>query len=131
MKSLVELIEIKDQNGNFMKIDETHMKKVLYRNFGKIEGEMILDRWMNGDHQSDFIAVLEEFNDRRENAFNGDYEKLLIDNYDTAYSAYFNEVSKITLTKILAMQSNVDFLNTIYQGRYIFTLRPIQQRINI
>jgi len=84
---------------------------------------------MNGDHQSDFIDALSEFNLRRERAFNGEYEELLKDKYDTAYSVYFNEVSKITLTKILATQSNVDFLNIIYQGRYIFALRPISRQL--
>ncbi len=133
MSSLVELIEMKGQNGNFMKIDETRIRDVLRRNFGETEGEAILDRWMNGDHQSDFTATLDEFNDRREDAFNGKYEYFLSQNYDTAYSAYFKEVSKITLTKnLLATQSNADFLNIIYQGRYTFALsKSIQQRIKI
>ncbi|MFX1296923.1 MAG: hypothetical protein ACFFD2_18955 [Promethearchaeota archaeon] len=125
MKSLVDLIEMKDPNGNFIKIDENHMREVLYKNFGETEGEIILKRWKK---QQDFTLSLRKFNDRRRNAFNGEYEKMLIDNYDTAYSAYFNEVSKITLTKILATRSNVDFLNIIYQGRYTFALRPIERR---
>jgi hypothetical protein len=131
MNSLVELIEIKDQNGNFMRIDESHIREVLYKNFGEIDGEKILDRWMNGDHQKSFIDSLDEFNWRRERTFHGEYEALLSQRYDTAYSAYFNKVSKITLTRIFATQNNVDFLNLIYQGRYTFALRPIQQRINI
>jgi hypothetical protein len=131
MRSLVELIEMKDQSGSFMKIDENHIREVLDRNFGDTEGEIILDRWMNGDHQTDFITALNEFNDRRESAFNGEYQKFLIDNYDTAYSVYFNKVSKITLTKILATQSSLNFLNIIYQGRYTFTLKPIPRRIYI
>jgi hypothetical protein len=114
-----------------LKIDEKHIKEILCRNFGEAEGKVILDRWANGKHQNNFRFSLDEFNNRRKDAFNGKYETFLSQNYDTAYSAYFNEVNKITLTKILATQSNVDFLNTIYQGRYTFALRPIPTRIHI
>lgn len=131
MKSLVELIEMKDQSGNFIDIDVDDIRRILTKNFGETVGDVILDRWMKGHHQPDFIKTLEEFNRRREYAFNGKYEQLLNDKYDTAYSAYFNEVGRITLTPILATGSNVDFLNTIYQGRYTFTLKPIPRRIKI
>lgn len=125
MKSLVELIEMKDQNGNFMKIDESHMRKVLYKNFGKVEGEKVLKNWMN--EQSDFRLSLQKFNDRRLDAFNGDYKKFLDNQYSNAYSAYFHKVTKITYTKILATQSDLDFLSVIYG--IPFKLRPIQMKI--
>jgi hypothetical protein len=124
MKSLVELIEMKDQNGNFLKIDESHMKEVLYKNFGKVVGEQVLEGWKNAP---DFIDRLTEFNDRRLDAFNGDYKKFLNNLYGNAYSAYFQKVTKITYTKILATQSDLDFLSTIYG--IPFTLRPIQMKI--
>jgi hypothetical protein len=131
MKCLVELIEITDQNGGFVKIGINDIRNVLYKNFGEVEGEIILDRWMNGDHQSDFGKTLDEFNDRRQYAFNKEYENFLSEKYDTAYSAYFFKVRGLTLTKILATRNNVEFLNIIYRGRYTFTLKPIPRPIKI
>jgi len=128
MQSLAELINMKDQNGNYLKIKEDHMREVLYKNFGEIEGEKILEKWMKGKHQLDFAKTLREFNNRRQDAFKGKYEQFLINKYGNAYSAYFKEVRKITYTKILATQSNLDFLSEIY-GR-IFTLRPAQVNLD-
>jgi hypothetical protein len=124
MKSLVELIEMKDQNGNFLVIEEKHMRAVLYKNFGKVVGEQVLEGWKE---QSDFIVRLTEFNDRRLRTFKGDYKQFLIDDYNNAYSAYYQRVTRITFTKILATRSDLDFLSTIYG--IPFTLRPIQMKI--
>jgi hypothetical protein len=110
-----------------VKIDESHMREVLYKNFGKVEGEKVLTKWMNGDYQINFIDSLREFNDRRLDAFNGRYQQYLSTKYNNAYSAYFQKVKKITYTKILATQSDLDFLSVIYG--ITFTLRPIQMKI--
>ena len=64
MQSLAELINMKDQNGNCLKIKEEHMREVLYKNFGEVEGEKILEKWMNGKHQLDFALSLDLFNDQ-------------------------------------------------------------------
>jgi len=124
MESLVELVDMKDQKGNFVKIKEDHMREVLYKNFGEIEGEKILKKWKG---QGQFADNLRQFNDRRLDAFKGDYKNFLKNIYRNAYSAYFNRVSKITFTKILATQNNLDFLTTIYG--LPFTLNPIQTKI--
>jgi len=123
MQSLAELINMKDQNGNYLKIKEDHMREVLCKNFGEIEGENILEKWTS---QLDFTYSLNLFNDRRLRTFIGDYENFLIDDYNIAYSAYYNEVVGITYTKVLATQSNLDFLSEIY-GRP-FTLRIHRRR---
>lgn len=125
MKSLVELIEMKDHNGDFLKIKEEHMQEVLYKNFGEIEGEKVLEKWKS---QDDFILSVRIFNDRRLDAFKGDYKNFLKNQYNNAYSAYYNKVRDITFTRILATHSNLDFLSTIY--RIPFRLNPIQTRIN-
>ena len=124
MKSLVELIEMKDQNGGFMKIEENHMREVLYKNYGNVAGEQVLEGWKTAP---EFIRRLTDFNDRRLRTFNGDYKQYLSQTYGNAYSAYYQKVTKITFTKILATQSDLDFLFTIYG--IIFTLKPIQMRI--
>ena len=131
MKSLTELIDMTDQDGNYIKIGEKEIRGVLHRNFGEIEGKKVLERWKDGKHQSDFAASLAEFNKRREYAFNGEYEQFLIDKYDTAHTGYFNAVRKITLTKILATRDNLAFLNLIYKGKYAFVQRSVQERIRI
>lgn len=124
MKSLVQLIEMRDANGNYIKIKEEHMRKILYENLGEVAGEKVLEKWKE---QGDFAVSLKEFNDRREDAFNGDYEQFLIDNYKNAYFAYFNKISKITYTKILTTRDNLDYLNAIYGLK--LTLRPISKRL--
>jgi len=48
----------------------------------------------------------------------------LIDDYKIAYSAYYNDVRRITYAKILATQSNLDFLSEIYGVP--FTSRKVQ-----
>lgn len=124
MKSLVQLIEMRDANGNYIKVKEEHMIKILYENLGEVAGEKVLKKWKA---QGNFAQSLKEFNDRREDAFNGNYKKFLIDNYKNAYSAYFSEINKITYSKILATQSNLDYLNAIYGLKLI--LRPISKRL--
>ena len=124
MKSLVEFIEMKDQNGNFLNIDESHMMEVLYKNFGKLAGEQVLEGWKE---QDDFILSLNIFNNRRLRTFKGDYKQFLIDDYNNAYSAYYQRVTRITFTKILATRSDLDFLSVIYGMP--FTLKPIQMMI--
>lgn len=124
MKCLVQLIELRDVNGNYIKIKEEHMKKVLHENLGEVTGEKVLEKWKN---QDDFKKSLDLFNDRRLSAFNGDYKQFLIDDYKNAYKAYFSEIGKVTYTKILSTQSNLDFLNLIYGLK--LTLRPISTRL--
>ncbi|MCK4379615.1 MAG: hypothetical protein KAW51_00645 [Candidatus Lokiarchaeota archaeon] len=124
MKSLVELIEMTDQNGNYILIDENHMREILYKNFGESEGEQVLAGWKKAP---DFIRRLTDFNDRRLRTFNGNYKQFLSQTYSNAYSAYFQKVRGITFTKILATQSDLGFLSTIYG--IPFTLRPTQTRI--
>lgn len=124
MESLAELVNKKDRNGNYIKINEDHLKEVLYKNFGEVEGEKLLKKWKSAP---DFVKRLSDFNDRRLDAFNGKYKKFLSENYGNAYSAYFSKVSKITFTKILATRSNLDFLTAIYG--LPFTLNPIQTKI--
>jgi len=124
MKSLVQLIEMRDGSGNYMKIKEEHMRKVLYKNFGEVAGEKVLEKW---EKQGDFMKSLGAFNDRRLKAFNGDYKQFLIDDYKNAYSAHFNRISKITYTKILTTQDNLDYLNAIYGLK--LTLRPISKKL--
>ena len=85
MKSLVELIEMKDQNGNFLVIEEKHMREVLYKNFGESAGEQVLAGWNPNDPS--FTVRLNEFNNRRERAYKGEYNTYLIDKYNNAYSA--------------------------------------------
>jgi len=124
MKSLVELIEMKDQNGNFLKINEHHMREVLYKNFGEIKGEKVLEKWKG---QKDFVDSLRKFNSRRQYALKGEYEQFLKLRYKNAYSAYYKKVIGPTYTKILATQSNLDFLTMIYL--IPFTLKPVQRRL--
>lgn len=124
MQSLAELVGMKDQNGNYIKIKENHMREVLYKNFGEVEGEKILEKWKG---QGQFAKSLRQFNDRRLYVFNGKYKQFLSQEYGNAYSAYFNRVNKITFTKILATQSNLDFVTTIYG--LPFTLNPVQTKI--
>ena len=124
MKSLVQLIEMRDASGNFLEIKEKHMRKVLYENFGEVAGEKVLKKWKA---QGDFALNIKKFNNRREDAFNGNYKQFLIDNYKNAYSAYFSKVNKITYSKILATQSNLDYLNAIYGLK--LTLRPISKSL--
>ena len=126
MQSLSELVNMKDQNGNYLKINEGHMKEVLYKNFGEVEGQKILDKW---NEQSNFILNLDTFNLRRLKAYNGEYKQFLIDNYNIAYSKYYKKVDfdRITYTKIFATQNNLDFLTTIYNKP--FTFSPIQIKI--
>ncbi|MFX1489564.1 MAG: hypothetical protein ACFFBI_10480 [Promethearchaeota archaeon] len=124
MQSLSELIEMKDQNGNFLKIDESHMRDVLLKNFGEAEGQKLLDKWKSFPN---FIQRLSEFNNRRLRTFNGDYKQFLSMKYHNAYSAYFKKVSRITYTKIFATQDNLDFLAIIYNKP--FKLKPIQVKI--
>lgn len=119
-----ELVDKKDQKGNYIKIKEDHIREELYKNFGEVEGEKILEKWKG---QSDFSNSLKLFNNRRLRAFNGEYKQFLSQNYGNAYSAYFNKVNKITFTNILATQSNLDFLSGVYG--LTFTLRPIQTKI--
>ena len=124
MKSLVDLIEMKDQNGNFLVIEEKHMRAVLYKNFGESAGEQVLAGWKNAP---DFTRRLGDFNNRRLRTFNGNYKQFLSQTYSNAYSAYFQKVRGITFTKILATQSDLDLLSMIYGTP--FTLRPIQMKI--
>ena len=126
MQSLSELVNMKDQNGNYLKINEGHMKEVLYKNFGEVEGQNILDKWGQAPN---FITRLGEFNLRRKDAINGDYEKFLKSKYTIAYSKYYTKVDfdRITYTKIFATQNNLDFLTAIYNKP--FTFSPIQIKI--
>jgi len=124
MKSLVQLIEMRDGNGNYMKIEEKHMRKILYENFGEVTGEKVLEKWKE---QDDFTISLRRFNDRRLKTFSGNYKQFLFDKYGNAYKAYFNKISKITYTKILATQNNLDYLNAIYGLK--LTLNPITRRL--
>lgn len=124
MKSLVQLIEMRDANGNYIKIKEEHMRKMLYENLGEVAGEKVLEKWKG---QPKFADSLKEFNDRRLDTFKGDYKNFLNQKYGNAYSAYFWRVRRITFTKILATQSNLDFLTTIYGVP--FTLNPVQTKI--
>ncbi|MBA7661519.1 hypothetical protein ES703_69538 [subsurface metagenome] len=124
MQSLTELVNMKDQNGNYLKIKEEHMREVLYRNFGELEGEKVLNKWRS---HPNFITRLSEFNVRRLDAFKGDYKNFLTTKYSNAYSAYFKKVNRIFFTSILATRSNLDFLSAIYNLK--FTLNPIQTRL--
>ncbi len=123
MQSLSEMVDLKDANGNYIKFKESHMKEILYKNFGAVEGQKILDKW-KGVGPIDFAKNLRTFNERRRDAFNGDYKKFLNRDYGNAYSAYYNKVNKITFTQILATQSNLDFLSGVYG--LPFRLRPVQ-----
>jgi len=90
---------------------EDHMREVLYKDFGEIEGKKVLKKWKS---QRDFTLSLNRFNDRRLRTFSGDYKNFLKDDYNNAYSAYYKKVVGPTYTKILATQSNLDFLSLIY-----------------
>ena len=105
-------------------IKEEHMRKILYENLGEVAGEKVLERWKG---QGKFANNLKEFNSRRLDTFKGDYKNFLIQKYGNAYSAYFWRVRRITFTKILATQSNLDFLTMIYGVP--FTLNPVQTKI--
>lgn len=124
MQSLSELIDMRDQNGNYMKINEKHIRAILYKNFGEVEGEKILEKWKG---ISGFTKRLNKFNDRRLDAFNGKYKQFSGRDYGNAYSAYYNKVKKITFTTILATSGNLAFLSAIYG--LPFTLQPIQAKI--
>jgi len=124
MQSLAELVNKKDQNGYYIKIKEDHIREALYKNFGEVEGEKILEKWKSAPN---FIRRLSDFNVRRLDAFKGDYKNFLIQKYGNAYSAYFKKVKGITFTSILATQSNLDFLTSIYG--LSFTLNPVQTKI--
>ncbi|MFX1490263.1 MAG: hypothetical protein ACFFBI_14020 [Promethearchaeota archaeon] len=124
MKSLVEIIEMKDQNGNYLKIEEKNIKEILYKNFGVVEGEKVLEKWKS---QKDFEASLKVINSRKKYAFQGKYEEFLKLRYNKAYSAYYKKVKGITFTKILVTQDNLDFLRSVYGMR--FKLKPMQIKI--
>ncbi|MFX1467338.1 MAG: hypothetical protein ACFFB8_01645 [Promethearchaeota archaeon] len=124
MQSLAELVNMKDQNGNYLKIKEEHMREVLYKNFGDVRGEKVLEKCMENP---DFVLNLIKFNDRRLDVFNGDYKNFLIKQYSNAYFAYFNKIKRITFTTILATQNNLDFLSAIYG--LTFNLNRIQTKI--
>ncbi len=134
IKSLEELLNLKDSAGNIKKIEDADVKRVLQANFGG-EWQGVYKGWVSEFTQGmagidNYKDSLDKINDLRFEYLPGnpkgkDSRDFLKENYISIFSLYEKSLQGkvIDISKLIATQTNVDYFNILYQGHTRIRLR--------
>ncbi len=110
--SFVDLVNLKDENGNMVEINDETVINILRKYFGGAIYEP-LKHW---EKQGSLDNSIKSLNERRMMLKNHGYEQFLKDCFEKAYKNHFKQIKGLKLTNALATQQDVDLLHEIYQN---------------
>ena len=110
--TFVELVNLKDEKGNIVEIDNDILINILSKYFGSAVYEP-LRQW---EKQGSLNNSMKTLNQWRLKLKNHGYEQFLKDCFEKAYKNYFKQIKGLKLTNALATQQDVDLLTEIYQN---------------
>ncbi len=134
IKSLDELLALKDSAGNIRDIKDADIKRVLQANFGP-EWKKVYDGWVSDftvgmEGIDNYKDSLDNINDLRKeylpgNTFGKDYKMFLINEFPSVYEVYRKHLlgKVIDISKVIATQADVDYFNILYRGNTRIRLR--------
>lgn len=118
--TFVDLVNLKDENGNIVEINYDIVINILEKYFGSAVHEP-LRQW---EKQGSLNNSMKTLNQWRLKLKNHGYEQFLKDCFEKAYKNYFKQIKGLKLTNALATQQDVDLLNEIYQNiKFKFRLK--------
>ena len=128
VKSLEELINLKDKSGALINIEEKDVRRVLKENFGESEWESVYDGWVSDftegmDDIDNYQDALDEINDRRMKYMPGNTQgktskDFLYREYHGIYITFYQKylLGNIALSKYVTTQKDVDYFNILFKG---------------
>jgi len=118
--AFVDLVNLKDENGNLVKIDNDILINIL----GKYLGSSVHEPLRQWEKQGSLNDSIKSLNRRRSILKNHGYEQFLKDCFEKAYKNHFKQIKGLKLTNALATQQDIDLLNEIYQNtKFKFRLK--------
>ncbi|MBD3215581.1 MAG: hypothetical protein GF311_23425 [Candidatus Lokiarchaeota archaeon] len=124
MKSLTELVYLKDESGNYREIELEDIKRVLQKNFGA-EWEFVYEGWVsefskgvNIEGIGDFDKALDDINQQRLKYLPGNKMVEFLENeYSDIYKKHFREHLRklgIVLSDFITTQDEIDEYNKLF-----------------
>ena len=118
--TFVDLVNLKDENGSLVEINDDIIIDILKKHFGSAVHEP-LRQW---EKQGSLDNSIKTLNQWRLILKNHGYEQFLKECYEIAYKNHFKQIKGLKLTNALATQQDVDLLNEIYQNaKFKFRLK--------
>jgi len=127
IKSLEELLSLKDSVGNIRDITDADIKRVLRANFGP-EWESVYKGWVSDftvemagiDNYKDSLYTINDLRNKYlpGNTAGNDYQKFLEDKYPSIFQIYKSNLQGkvIDISRVIATQADVDYFNILYRS---------------
>jgi hypothetical protein len=128
VKSLEELINLKDKSGALINIEDKDVRRVLKENFGESEWESVYDGWVSDftegmDDIDNYQDALDKINDRRMKYMPGNTQgktsiDFLLAEYNNLYTNFYQKylLGNIALSKYVSTERDVDYFNILFRG---------------
>ena len=128
VKSLEELINLKDKSGMLINIEDKDVRRVLRENFGESEWESVYDGWVSDftesmDDIDNYQNALDTINDRRMKYMPGNTHgktsrNFLSKEYNSVFTNFYLKYlqGNIALSKYVATQRDVDYFNLLFRS---------------
>lgn len=128
VKSLEELIDLRDKSGTLIKIEDKDVQRILRENFGESEWESVYDGWVSDftegmDDIDNYQDALDKINDRRMkympgNSLGKNSRDFLSNEYHSVYTNFYQKYlqGNIALSKYITTQRDADYFNILFRS---------------